>query len=373
LAFLFLVLSILSSLFGSGTAFAQAGTPSQVKSDSLPVHSDMSITSEVVTTLKKGDRVIVRFRIGVSELEWCKIAESTQGDSLGWVMCSSLLLKPPAAESAKPAEQGQSGSSSAEVISGSAGKQIPGAPRNGSFITAFEREALKPVRKNSHVSYNLDPRAERFYVYVPAGYTGGSAYGLVVFIDPIDDITEPPNGWAGVLDARKLLFIAPENAGNKQYENRRLGLGVLAAQGMMKHYEIDPQRVYISGFSGGARMAGFLGFFQSDVFRGTIQNCGADFYQHVPQVDATTQVDTAGYPYGFFEATAEEVRGARTVRFVLITGSRDFRRGNILDIYNGGFAKAGFQAKLFDVPGMEHDTADSTTLNEAFDFLEAGP
>jgi hypothetical protein len=47
---------------------------------------------------------------------------------------------------------------------------------------------------------------------------------------------------------------------------------------------------------------------------------------------------------------------ARQVRFVLITGSNDFRRGNILDIYHGGFSREQFQAKLFDVPGMGHDT-----------------
>lgn len=118
-------------------------------------------------------------------------------------------------------------------------------------------------------------------------------------------------------------------------------------------------------------MAGMLGFFQSDLFRGTIQNCGADFYQHVPQVDATSQLDTAGQPYGFFSATPDEIRGSRRVRFAVITGAEDFRRGNILDVFNGGFAKAGFQAKLFDVPGMSHDVADPSTLFSALDFLEA--
>src|SRR5579862_1684101 len=378
LAFLsFLILCVLVSFPGSGTVFAQAGTPAQVKSDTVSVYADMSETSDVVGTLKKDDRVIIRFRVGVSEAEWCKLAENAQADSLGWVHCSSLLIQAPggaAAKAVRPSKSGQSdSSSSAEVINGSAGKQIPGAPRSGSFITSFERETLKPVKKNAHIAYNLDPRAERFYVYVPSGYTGGSAYGLLVFIDAGEQETAPPDGWAGVLDAKKLLFVAPETAGNKQYENRRLGLGVLAALEMMKHYEIDPQRVYISGFSGGARVAGLLGFFQSDLFRGTIQNCGADFYEHVPQVVATTQLDTAGYPYGFFAATVDEVRGARTVRFVLITGSRDFRRGNILDIYNGGFAKEGLQAKLFDVPGMPHDTADAATFSDAVDFIDAGP
>jgi len=93
-------------------------------------------------------------------------------------------------------------------------------------------------------------------------------------------------------------------------------------------------------------MAGKLGFYQSDIFHGTIQNCGADFYRQVPTVHATSWLSRTGQPYGTFEATDEEIVQAKRVRFVLVTGTNDFRRGNILDIFNGGFAKEGFKAKL---------------------------
>jgi hypothetical protein len=86
--------------------------------------------------------------------------------------------------------------------------------------------------------------------------------------------------------------------------------------------------------------------------------------------EATSLVDTAGNPYGLLEATADEIANAHTVRFALITGSQDFRRGNILDIFNGGFSPDGFKARLFDVPGMPHDTADGQTLSAALDFIE---
>jgi len=179
-----------------------------------------------------------------------------------------------------------------------------------------------------------------------------------------------PAGWQTVLDSRKYLYIAPQNAGNEQYIGRRLGLAVLGALEMMKHYRVDPSRIYAAGFSGGSRMAGLLGFSQGDIFRGTIQNCGADFYKPVPTVSATSTTDTAGHPYGVFHATGDEISSARRVRFALITGSGDFRHGNILDIFNGGFAHEGFQARLFDIPGMAHDTADPRTLSAALDFLE---
>jgi predicted esterase len=230
---------------------------------------------------------------------------------------------------------------------------------------------LAPKYHDPHINYGLDPVREKYLVRVPDSYAANVPYGLVVFIDADEVINDVPDGWASVLDARQLLFVSPENGGNDQDNNRRMGLAVLGALEMMKHYRIDPSRVYVAGYSGGARMAGMLGFYQPDVFRGTIQNCGADFYRQVPTVHATSWVSTSGRPYGTFQATDEEIAKAKQVRFVLVTGTNDFRRGNILDIFSGGFAKEGFKVKLFDVPGMQHTTCSGEILSTALDFIES--
>jgi hypothetical protein len=250
---------------------------------------------------------------------------------------------------------------------------IPKPQRTGDFVIVFGGNRLTPKHRDPNIDYNLDPAKERYFVHIPESYTGTTPYGLIVFIDAGDQVGGLPDGWASVLDGRKFLFVEAESSGNDQYRSRRLGLAVLGALEMMSRYRIDPRRVYVSGYSGGARMAGFLGFFQPDIFRGTIQNCGADFYKPVPKVAATSSLDTAGKPYGIFNATAEEIVGARRVRFVLITGTNDFRRGNILDVFNGGFFREGFRAKLLDVPGMGHTTCSGETLAAALDFIERSP
>ena len=245
--------------------------------------------------------------------------------------------------------------------------------RTGTFFTVFTGPSLSPKRLSSHVAYKMDPAKERYLVHVPASYSGTDPYGLIVFIDAADEISSLPAGWETELDVRKYIFVAAQNSGNDQARGRRLGLGVLGALEIAKQYRVDPQRVFVAGFSGGARIAGMLGFYQSDVFRGTIQNCGADFYRSVPIVRATSQVDTAGKPYGVLEASQEDIGAARQVRFALVTGSNDFRHGNILDIFHGGFERDEFQAKLFDVPGMAHDTCDRGTLGRIIEFLEGRP
>ena len=237
-------------------------------------------------------------------------------------------------------------------------------------IVVFGGKNVFPGHRNANISYNLESSSERFLVHVPSSYEGEESWGLIVYTDADESVSEVPDGWASVLDRRKLLFIAAENAGNNQYNDRRMGLTVLGAMEMMKHYRIDPNRVYAAGFSGGARVAGLLGFFQADVFRGTIQNCGADFYRRVPTTNASSWISTTGQPYGVFHASSEDIAQAKPVRFVLITGSQDFRRGNILDVFNGGFVRDGFHAKLFDIPGMGHDTCNGAVLDAAIRFIE---
>jgi hypothetical protein len=252
-------------------------------------------------------------------------------------------------------------------------KSAQAGSRIGTFFVIFGGPSLTPKRLSSHVAYNLDPTKERYLVHVPTGYSGKDSYGLIVFIDASDELNSLPAGWEAALDVRKYIFVAAQNSGNDQARGRRLGLAVLGALEVAKQYRIDPNRVFVAGFSGGARMAGMLGFYQSDLFRGTIQNCGADFYRSVPIALATSQVDTVGKPYGLLEASQEDVVAAKQVRFALVTGSGDFRRGNILDIFHGGFKRDGFQAELFDVPGMGHDICRGETLIRILDFLEDRP
>jgi len=256
------------------------------------------------------------------------------------------------------------------ILSVGSKPQAATAPRRGPFKTIPGGARIYPKQIDAHVRYDLDPNTEGFFVYFPAAYNGRESYGLIVFTDSQDRALGLPWGWQAVLDSRKYIFIAAQNAGNDQLRNRRLGLAVLGALKLINEYRIDHNRVYAAGFSGGARMAGMLGFYQADVFRGTIQNSGVDFYRRVPIVAATSQLDTAGQPYGVFQASPEEIAGAKKVRFAIITGTNDFRRGNILDIFHGGFERERFQARLFDIPGMGHDVCDGRTLSQVLDFLE---
>lgn len=252
------------------------------------------------------------------------------------------------------------------------------APTRGagpkSEVVVFGGPPLAPQHRNPTVLYQLDPGAEQFYVWVPKSYTGQVPWGLLVEIEPqfAGDPGLPREDWVEVLEAKRLLWITALKTTNDQPVERRYGKGVLAALEMMKHYNVDPRRVYATGLSGGARVAGGLAFLQPDVFKGAIQHCGADWYQPVPRKVATVESLSDGYGT-LLDASEDDRAKARANRFALITGPDDFRHGNILDLFHGGFEKEGFQARLFDVPGMGHEYSDGRTLAAAIDFVDAAP
>lgn len=121
----------------------------------------------------------------------------------------------------------------------------------------------------------LDLAQERFVVYVPSQPRAGR-YGLLVFVPPWQD-ARIPDGWAAALDRFGVIFVGAARSGNAaDVLGRREPLALLAAENIMRQYPIDPEHVYIGGFSGGSRIALRLAVGYPDLFRGAILNAGSD-------------------------------------------------------------------------------------------------
>lgn len=214
----------------------------------------------------------------------------------------------------------------------------------------------------------FDLSKESFRVHVPANYDGSRPFGVLVFLNAGDEMSLPSE-WAPVMEEKRLIFVAPQGIGNNQDIARRTGLSLIAVLKTMETYRIDPKRVYISGMSGGARVSTRLTFCHPELIRGNIQICGVEFYEPVPRVDATNS--DLGYGTWLRNLAPSLVAMTKqSVRFALITGETDFRRGNILDIYNGGYIKEGFNARLFDIPGKGHELCSADVLKSAIEFVD---
>jgi pimeloyl-ACP methyl ester carboxylesterase len=123
--------------------------------------------------------------------------------------------------------------------------------------------------------FSVDPKAERFSVYVPKRRPE-AGYGLLVFIPPWED-GRLPTGWADALDRAGVIFVSAQRSGNDDdIAGRRAPLALTAAYGLGLRYPIDPERTFVGGFSGGSRVALRMILAYPDVFSGVLLNSGAD-------------------------------------------------------------------------------------------------
>jgi predicted esterase len=121
----------------------------------------------------------------------------------------------------------------------------------------------------------VDPSKESFAVHVPPQKPPGG-YALLVFVPPWDE-AGGPREWASVLDEMGVIYVSAGHSGNDtEVRTRRMSLALIAAANMIQKYDIDPSRVFVGGFSGGARVALRLALAYPDVFHGAFLNSGGD-------------------------------------------------------------------------------------------------
>ncbi len=211
---------------------------------------------------------------------------------------------------------------------------------------------------------------ERFLLVVPPGAAppAEDPWGLVVWIDPGDRFDLPPD-WRTVLAARRLVAVGAFGAGNDRYVWRRVALALHAAHNVRQRFAIDPDRVYVAGYSGGGRVASRIGLQYPDVFTGGVYLCGADYYRTVPIAGkpGTRWPARMPAPKG---ALAE--RGRSHSRHVLVTGEHDDNRAPMLARYEHGWKADGFRyAHYLELPGHGHECPDGTTFDRALALVDA--
>ena len=193
-----------------------------------------------------------------------------------------------------------------------------------------------------------DLALEKFRIVIPQNYSTNTAWGLLVWVSPSDE-PRVPLAWEQELASHKLLLASPYRAGNSRDAIERCRIALDATCNMCRQYRIDPERIYIAGFSGGGRIASILGVAYADVFSGCLAVCGVDFYQNI----------AAGvgefYPATYRPDARVLLRARDHGRFVLLTGEADPNRANTKATAELGFKGSGFKHVTYmEVKGMKH-------------------
>ncbi len=185
-------------------------------------------------------------------------------------------------------------------------------------------------------------------MYVPETYDPSAPAGLMVYISPSQK-GWIPRKWQSVIDSENLIWISANASGNDEIVAKRMLYAVLAPQIAASRYELDPDRVYLSGFSGGGKVSGMVAINFANIFRGAIYICGAEHWLDDPP-KLISQVERN--------------------RYVFLTGSEDFNRDLTYRIYFK-YQAAGLQnVELINVPRMGHKNPETRYFLKAIKYLD---
>ncbi len=227
------------------------------------------------------------------------------------------------------------------------------------------RSSQKPTDA-ARASLEYDLAKESFEAFIPSTYQSDVPHGLFVWISAGN--AEVPPGWLDVFRRHKLIWVSANNSGNQRYAPIRMGLALDAVYNMRKRYNIDDNRVYVSGFSGGAGVASFLlrGF--PSTFDGGYLLMGYLFHNGHTSDKGRWEAET---PRGTWDGPLDQIK--RDMRLVILDGEGDptappgARRADSQALVRDGFQHVTF----FEVPGLGHRLPDAIWFEKGIVALEA--
>jgi pimeloyl-ACP methyl ester carboxylesterase len=176
---------------------------------------------------------------------------------------------------------------------------------------------LNRLEGNQHDTVVNNRNGHTWVVSAPTGASDGETYGLFVFISPRDQGNVPDN-WQETLAQNRLIWVAPNEAGNRVSPLWRVAVALESVDLATRRYIIDPGRIYISGHSGGARVASTVAFFHPDRFTGGVYFAGVNWYEPAPSRNGQFLPASIGKPPGSVLGLARE-----RSRHVIVQGTED--------------------------------------------------
>ena len=236
------------------------------------------------------------------------------------------------------------------------------APSSGKAQTGpTERKVAKPTRLDWEFAVSgfgkgagklpggYDSAKQRYQFFAPKGVRKDKPSALVLFISPGDG----PQGWTNwktLCEKEGVLFASPFGAGNSTPAGPRTRIILDVLDDIRRQYAIDPDQTYLTGFSGGGRMACAIGFALPEYFGGVIPVCGTN--------------PISGPTY-----LRHRVEERLSVAFV--TGEKDMNRKENEEYMYPWFQEIGVRSKLWVVPKMGHAVPSGEVMTEIHAWVAA--
>jgi len=198
---------------------------------------------------------------------------------------------------------------------------------------------------------DYDSTQQRYELFIPPKLDARKPAPLILFVSP----AAQPVGWREfeqVCRSTGIVFACPFGAGNECPAKNRIRIVLDVLDDVRRKVEIDPDRTYIGGLSGGGRVACMIAYALPELFGGVIPVCGAERLREEPWL---------------------RHRAIDRLSVALITGEKDFNRSEMEKWQGPLLAGMGVRTKTWMVPNLGHAIPHNTsTLREAYRWLEEG-
>lgn len=185
-------------------------------------------------------------------------------------------------------------------------------------------------------------------IQIPDNYNPENPPGIMVYVSPQNSINIP-RGWLELVNDENLIWIAARDSGNKTYTTTRILYALAGLQYIQSNYSLDNNRVYVTGLSGGGRIASMIATQYPQFFKGAIYNCGVNFWNNINE---------------------EQLNHIKENRYVFVTGTDDFNLNDTKKVY-AKYKKANVEKiDLMIIPRMGHTNPKRNRFAKAIRYLD---
>ncbi|QDU93985.1 hypothetical protein [Lignipirellula cremea] len=195
---------------------------------------------------------------------------------------------------------------------------------------------------------DYDSTEQQYQCFVPQQYNPRNAWPVLLFIAPGQRATGWGQ-WEKVCRERGVIFASPHQAGNQCPFPRRVRIVADVLDDLRRKYNVDPDRVYLGGFSGGGRVACAMAFALPEYFGGVVPVCAGGQLRDEPWL---------------------RQRVIDRLSVAQLTGENDFNRGEVERMHQTTLSGVGVRCRTWVAPRLGHTIPGSDLLDQAFVWME---
>lgn len=197
---------------------------------------------------------------------------------------------------------------------------------------------------------SYESKKQNYDLFVPPGSDPKKAHPAIIFVSPGSDPMGWKN-WESICKQHGVFFASAYGAGNDCPPRRRIRIVLDVLDDLRRNYRIDPDRTYLSGFSGGGRIACAVGFALPEFIGGVAPICAGGELREEPWL---------------------RHRLIERLSVALVTGETDFNRGEVERYRGPMFKEMGIRTRVWVAPKLGHGVPGGAVLAEVFQWLEEG-